>query len=85
MEELSNKKEKLEADKAQLLASVRAETQGLQEEKEKLQAKLAELKKSVNEKRTAVCTELRRRALRSHVIFVAVKLCRIRIKIVHQR
>lgn len=47
--DLKTKKETLEAEKKQLLESVHAETQDLQEEKEELQISLAELKKRVDE------------------------------------
>lgn len=44
---LTDKKEKLEADKIRLLTSLRGETQELQEQKEVLQTELVELNKAV--------------------------------------
>lgn len=53
-EQLTARKEKLESDKVKLLASVRAETQDLQEKKEKLQTKLVDLNKAVDETKSEV-------------------------------
>lgn len=52
--ELNGKREKLESEMAELLASLRTETAELQERKDVLQTQLVELNKNVVETKSAV-------------------------------
>jgi hypothetical protein len=52
--ELTAKKEKLEKEKARLLANIREETKDLQVDKEKLETRLGHLKKAVDATKSAV-------------------------------
>lgn len=53
-EEMTRKKQELEADKVKLLATVRAETQDLQDQKEELLSNLTSLKLRVDETKATV-------------------------------